>query len=148
MSASKNSLDTADENVRRASFYVQQVARRFRRFGIKTSHAIQRAADDLGISNDLAWRLHYRQKIFTLQPERLKQIEIHYLKSLDREIAEMERLTSNLRSIKAELEKTLQGKVACSDQSTTLAPGSGQNSITGSLNSVFSDFIQLAFEDI
>jgi len=116
MKTSKDSL-TLTKNVQTASSYVHTVHRRFRRKGMKSEEAIQRAADDLGISNHLAWCLYYRQRVFTLSDEKLKAIQSAYLASLDKEIAEMERLTANLRAIKADLQKTMAGNASCCDTS-------------------------------
>lgn len=139
MSVTKNTLVEAGEaNVRQATIYVHQVSRWFRRRGMKASHSIQRAADQLGVTFDLAWRLHYGQRIFSLTTTKLRQIELHYLASLDREIAQMEEQTSKLRTIKAELEIHLRGTVVeCSDQSTT-----------SSLNSANAVGVQLSFAAI
>lgn len=140
MGVTKKSLVCAgNDNVDQAALYVHQVSRWFRRRGLKASHAIQRASDQLGITFDLAWRLHYGHRIFSLSLSRLRQIELHYLASLDLEIAQMEEQTARLRVIKAELEMHLGGSVlGCStDQSATSL-----------LNSTSCVGVQLAFAAI
>ena len=112
MHSSKIALDQSEWNARTAGEHVRDVARWFRGRGLKSGHAIQRAADCLAISYDLAWRLHYQAKIWSLPSARLRQIERAYAASIDLEVAELEARIARLRIKQTELRV---GQCSCGD---------------------------------
>lgn len=117
MNASKNRLDSSKTNIRKASHFVRARVEHYR--GKSVGIAIRRTALDFRISQNLAWRLWYRQTIPELSDYQLEQIQRAYLRSLDYEIAEMEQLTEGLRSIRSNLETQFRNETTCSSQSNS-----------------------------
>lgn len=115
------------ESANQASTYVHQVSRWFRGRGLKSSHSIQRAANMLGITNNLAIRLYYRINITSFAPSRLRQMEDNYLAAIDIEIAQMEEQIARLRVVKAELVATRR-TAPCSD-SYSMASSKSANAV-------------------
>lgn len=117
MTASKSALDI---EIELAQSRVQMVARWFRSRGLKSGHAIQRAADRLAISHDLAWRLCYRAEIGKRALASLRLIERQFLTAIRQEIADLEEQVARLRIIEAEIEAKLEAQ--CSDGFTFSSP--------------------------
>lgn len=110
MTASKSALDI---EIELAQSRVREVALWFRERGLKSGHAIQRAADCLCISHDLAWRFCYRAEIGKRAIASLRLMERNYLSAVRQEIAYHQDRIARLSLREAEVAAKLEA-IECS----------------------------------
>lgn len=119
MTASKSALDI---EIKLAQDHVQMVARWFRERGLKSGHAIQRAADCLCISHDLAWRFCYRAEIGRRAIASLRLMERNFLAAVRQEIAYQDARLARLHQIEAEVAAKLEAIECSSDGFVSFSP--------------------------